>query len=49
MRLSMLMSIPIILAAASLGTLDALRLPISPSRWSHRRVFAAVAAYIASA
>lgn len=48
-RLSMLMSIPIILAAASLGTLDALRLanPMALRDGVIAAFFAAVAAYIA--
>ena len=48
-RLSMLMSIPIILAAASLGTLDALRLanPVALRDGVIAAFFAAVAAYIA--
>ena len=48
-RLSMLMSIPIILAAASLGTVEALRLanPMSLRDGAIAAFFAAVAAYIA--
>ena len=48
-RLSMLMSIPIILAAASLGTLDALRLanPMALRDGVIAAFFAAIAAYIA--
>ena len=48
-RLSMLMSVPIILAAASLGTLDALRLanPVALRDGVIAAFFAAVAAYIA--